>query len=335
MGAMSNRCKVVVTDFVEEPGTLEKEILGEFADVSILHAKGEENLIGKVEDADAIMIYHYVTIMRSTIDRLEKCKLIVRCGVGYDNIDYEYARERGIDVANVPDYGSEEVADSAIGMALALSRGFHFLNNRLRDDREAPWSYELAKPLNRLRGETFGIIGVGRIGTATALRAKALGMRVAYYDPYSPDGRDKALGIHRVEDPDELLGQSRILSLHCPATEETNNMIDDRALSLMPEGSFLVNTARGTVTNGEAIAKALKSGKLAGAAIDVLPQEPPTEDMPLLQAWRDPSHPAHHRLILNPHAAFYSEEGIDDMRIKGSQNCLRALKKLPPRNVVN
>ena len=169
LGAMSNRCKVVVTDFVEEPGTLEKEILGEFADVSILHAKGEENLVGKVEDADAIMIYHYVTIMRSTIDRLEKCKLIVRCGVGYDNIDYEYARERGIDVANVPDYGSEEVADSAIGMALALSRGFHFLNNRLRDDREAPWSYELAKPLNRLRGETFGIIGVGRIGTATAL----------------------------------------------------------------------------------------------------------------------------------------------------------------------
>ena len=116
--------------------------------------------------------------MRSTIDRLEKCKLIVRCGVGYDNIDHEYARERGIDVANVPDYGSEEVADSAIGMALALSRGFHFLNNRLRDDREAPWSYELAKPLNRLRGETFGIMGVGRIGTATALRAKALGMRV-------------------------------------------------------------------------------------------------------------------------------------------------------------
>ncbi|MFP6893404.1 MAG: NAD(P)-dependent oxidoreductase, partial [Opitutales bacterium] len=109
----------------------------------------------------------------------------------------------------------------------------------------------------------------------------------------------------------------------------------DRALSLMPEGSFLINTARGTVTDGEAIAKALQSGKLAGAAIDVLPQEPPTEDTPLLQAWRDPKHPAHHRLILNPHAAFYSEEGIDDMRIKGSDNCLRVLKGLPPRNVVN
>ncbi len=332
---MSNPFKVVVTDFVEEPASFEREILSDIAEVKTLQAIGEENLAGKVEDADAIMLYHYVTITRPTIERLTNCRLIVRCGVGYDNIDYVFARERGIDVANVPDYGSEEVADSAIGMALALTRGFHFLNNRLRDDTSAPWSYELAKPLQRLRGETFGIVGVGRIGTATALRAKALGMRVAYYDPYAPDGRDKALGIHRVEDLDDLLRQSRVLSLHCPGTDETKNLIDGRALSLMPEGSFLVNTARGTVTDGEAIAKALQSGKLAGAAIDVLPQEPPSEDTPLLQAWRDPKHPAHHRLILNPHAAFYSEEGIDDMRIKGSNNCLRVLKGLPARNVVN
>ena len=332
---MSNPFKVVVTDFVEEPASFEREILGDIAEVKTLQAIGEEHLVGKVENADAIMLYHYVTITRPTIERLTNCRLIVRCGVGYDNIDHVFARERGIDVANVPDYGSEEVADSAIGMALALARGFHFLNNRLRDDSGAPWSYEPAKPLRRLREETFGIVGVGRIGTATALRAKALGMKVAYYDPYAPDGRDKALGIRRMEDLDDLLRQARVLSLHCPGTDETKNLIDDRALSLMPEGSFLVNTARGTVTDGEAIAKALQSGKLAGAAIDVLPQEPPTEDTPLLQAWRDPKHPAHHRLILNPHAAFYSEEGIDDMRIKGSDNCLRVLKGLPARNVVN
>ena len=332
---MSKGFKVVVTDFVEEPATFEREILGKHAEVETLQAMGEENLVGKVEDADAIMIYHYVTITRPTIERLEKCRLIVRCGVGYDNIDYRFARERGIDVANVPDYGSEEVADSAIGMALALARGFHFLNNRLRDDPVAPWSYELTKPLRRLRGETFGIVGVGRIGTATALRAKALGMEVAYHDPYAPDGRDRSLGIRRVEELDDLLRQSHILSLHCPGTEETTNLIDEQALSLMPEGSYLVNTARGIVTDGDAVANALESGNLAGAAIDVLPQEPPAEDTPLLQAWRDPDHPAHHRLILNPHAAFYSEEGIDDMRIKGSNNCLRVLKGLPPRNLVN
>lgn len=332
---MSERFKVVVTDFVEGPGSFEKEILGDVADVHVLNVKGEGNLVGKVEDADAIMIYHYVTITRPTIERLEKCRLIVRCGVGYDNVDFRFARERGIDVANVPDYGSEEVADSAIGMALALARGFHYMNARLRDDPDAPWSYELVKPTRRLRGRTFGIVGVGRIGTATALRAKSLGMEVAYYDPYAPDGRDKALGIRRVEDFDELLRQSHVLSLHCPSTEETNRMIDARALSLLPEGAFLVNTARGVVTDGGAVADALASGRLGGAAIDVLPQEPPPADLPLLQAWRDPSHPAHHRLILNPHAAFYSEEGIDDMRVKGSQNCRRVLEGLPARNLVN
>ena len=332
---MSDRFKVVVTDFVEEPADFEREILGGIADVEILRAIGEENLKGKIEDADAIMIYHYVTIMRPTIERLEKCRLIVRCGVGYDNIDRLFAREKGIDVANVPDYGTEEVADSAIGMALSLARGFHFMNKRLQDDRKAAWSYELAKPLRRLHGETFGIVGMGRIGTATALRAKALGMEVAYHDPYAPDGRDKSLGIRRVEELDELLRQSRILSLHCPGAKETNKLIDERALSLMPEGSYLVNTARGSVTDGEAVARALHDGKLAGAAIDVLPEEPPSEDLPLLKAWRDPNHPAHQRLILNPHAAFYSEDGIDDMRVKGSKNCLRVLKGLPPRNLVN
>lgn len=332
---MSLRFKVVVTDFVEPPATFEEEILGEIADVHILNVKGEVNLVGKVEDADAIMIYHYVTIKRPTIERLEKCRLIVRCGVGYDNVDFRFARERGIDVANVPDYGSEEVADSAIGMALALARGFHYMNARLRDDRDAPWSYELVKPTRRLRGRTFGIVGAGRIGTATALRAKALGMEVAYYDPYAPDGRDKALGIRRVEDFDDLLRQAHVLSLHCPSSEETDQMIDARALSLLPEGAFLVNTARGSITDGSAVADALASGRLGGAAIDVLPQEPPPSDLPLLEVWRDSGHPAHHRLILNPHAAFYSEEGIEDMRIKGSQNCLRVLQGLPARNLVN
>ena len=118
---MSNPFKVVVTDFVEEPASFEREILGDIAEVKTLQAMGEENLAGKVEDADAIMLYHYVTITRPTIERLTNCRLIVRCGVGYDNIDHVFARERGIDVANVPDYGSEEVADSAIGMALALA----------------------------------------------------------------------------------------------------------------------------------------------------------------------------------------------------------------------
>ena len=249
-------------------------------------------------------------------------------------MDRAFARERGIDVATVPDYGSEEVADSAIGMALSLCRGIHLMNSRLRAG-QGEWTYEQTVPLARLKGRVFGVIGLGRIGSAAALRAKALGMDVVFYDPLKPDGYDKALGIRRVETLDELLRQSLIVSLHCPLTDETRASIDAEAIAKMPAGSYLVNTARGAVVDTAAVPDALASGHLAGAAIDVLPTEPPPADDPLISAWRDPNHEAHHRLIVNPHAAFYSEEGLLDIRTKSAGACLRALTGQPLRNVVN
>jgi D-3-phosphoglycerate dehydrogenase/C-terminal binding protein len=191
------------------------------------------------------------------------------------------------------------------------------------------------EPIYRLRGRVFAVVGLGRIGTATALRAKALGMDVAFYDPYKQDGYDKALGVRRVEKLDDLLRQAFVVSVHCPLTPETKHIIDSRALALMPDGSFLVNTARGGTVDATAIPAAIRSGKLAGAAIDVLPQEPPPDDHPLLVAWRDPADLCHDRVILNPHSAFYSEEGLLDMRVKGAQACRRALLGDVLRNVVN
>jgi D-3-phosphoglycerate dehydrogenase/C-terminal binding protein len=328
------RPRVVVTDFIREPLDQERQVLGDAADVVALDATSEEELIGRIEDADAIMLYHALSITRATIERLEHCRLIVRCGVGYDNVDCTAARERGIPVANVPDYGSEEVADSALGLMLALTRGIHLYNQRLLRG-SGPWSYEQARPLRRLRGRTLGLVGIGRIGTATALRAKPLGLNVLFYDPYVPDGTDKALGVRRCDSLRALLEQSDIVSLHCPLSEETRRLINRESLLWMQPGAYLVNTARGGVVDPAAVLEALVAGRLAGAALDVLPTEPPAENDPLLVAWRDPTHPAHDRLILNPHAAFYSEEGLDEMRIKGSQNCLRVLRGQPPRNVVN
>lgn len=331
---MSQRAKVVIADFIAGPLEMERRILGEVAEIVALDASSEDELQGKIEDADAVMMYHTVSITEKTINRLKHCKLIVRCGVGYDNVDWKAARGRGIAVANVPDYGTEEVADSAIGMALALTRGIHLFNSRLRDG-VGDWMYTQAQPVWRLRGRVFGIIGLGRIGTAAALRAQALGMDVAFYDPFVPDGRDKSLGVRRVETLEALLAEAHVVSMHCPLTAETHHMLNAKSIAKMRRGTFLVNTARGAVVDATAIPAAIASGQLAGAAIDVLEHEPPPDDHPLLVAWRDPQHPAYHRLIVNPHAAFYSEEGLQDMRAKGTEACRRALLGLPLRNVVN
>jgi D-3-phosphoglycerate dehydrogenase/C-terminal binding protein len=331
---MNRRHKVVITDFISDGLQPERRILGDLADVVALDAHGEDELVGRIEDADAIMVYHFISLTAQTIERLGGCKLIVRCGVGYDNVDYALARRRGIPVANVPDYGTAEVADSAIALTLALTRGVGYLNSRLRAGL-GPWTYTQAAPLRRLTGRVFAVIGLGRIGTATALRAKALGMDVVFYDPYKPDGFDKALGIRRSETLDDLLAQAWVLSIHCPLTAETRHMVDARALGAMPAGAFLVNTARGAVVDTAAIPSAIAAGRLAGAGIDVLEHEPPADDDALVSAWRDPAQPAHHRVLINPHTAFYSEEGLMDMRVKGSEACRRALCGQPLRNVVN
>lgn len=331
---MSSRFHVVIADFITDDLAPERRILGDIADVTALDASSEQDLAGRADAADAIMLYHNLALTQTTIARLTQCKLIVRCGVGFDNVDRVRARERGIPVVNVPDYGTEEVADSAIGMMLALTRGIHQLNARLQRQL-GPWSYAQVTPIHRLRGRVCGLIGLGRIGTAAAIRAKALGLDVAFYDPYAPDGSDKAIGIRQVETREELLQQSFIVSLHCPLTEDTRHIVDAHALAMMPRGAFLINTARGACVESEAIPAAIRSGQLAGAGIDVLPEEPPANDHPLLQAWRDPTDPCFDRVILNPHSAFYSEEGLLDMRIKGAQAVRRALLGQTHRNIVN
>ena len=328
------RWKVVITDLIVEPLHHERRVLQDVADVVALDASSEKDLVGKIEDADAIMVYHYFHLTKQTIDRLTKCRVIVRPGVGYDGVDIAAARERGIPVCNVPDYGTEEVADSALGMAICLARGSHFLNSRLKRGI-GHWNVDQAQPIARLRGRRFGIVGCGRIGAAAAQRAKAFGFDVAFFDPYQSDGLDKSLGISRIESLQELLETSYIVSVHCPLTADTRGMIDGKAIDRMPQGSYLINTARGGIVDTHAVIAALESGKLAGAGIDVLEAEPPPADSPIIKAWRDPNHPAHDRLLLNPHTAFHCEEGCAEFRTKGALEILRAYHGEALRNVVN
>jgi C-terminal binding protein len=329
-----SRFLVAITDFITGSLAPEEKILGDIADIVALNGFHENEIVDRLENADAMMVWHNLSITRPTLERLKHCKLIVRCGVGIDNVDYKFARTRGITMCNVPDYGTEDVADSAIGMALSLTRGIHRQNSQLQAGL-GEWTYTQAAPLQRLRGKVFAIVGFGRIGTAVALRAKALGMDVVFYDPLLPDGNDKSIGVRRAETLEELLRQAYIVSCHCPLTDESRHCINAQSLAWLPKGSYLVNTSRGAVVDTSAIPDAIASGQLAGAGLDVLPQEPPAEDDPVIRAWRDPNHPAHHRLIVTPHAAFYTEQGFNDMRTKGASAIRRALTGQRLRNVVN
>lgn len=330
---MADLPRVVIPNPVRDDVSHEKEVLDGTARLDVVRAADEDELVQRAAGAAGILLWHNTRMTGRSLSRLPGCRIIVRMGVGFDNVDLDAAAEHGIAVANVPDYGTEDVADSAVGMAVSLLRGIHLQSSRMRGGEA--WSLRLGAPLGRVRGRVFGIVGIGRIGTASARRAAAFGMDVVFHDPYVPAGTDKALGVRRVETLDELLAAADVLSLHCPATDETRGLIGAAALAKMRPGRFLVNTARGEIVDPDAVAAALERGHLAGAGLDVLPVEPPGEAERLLRAWRDPSHPAHHRLILTPHTAFYTEEGLVELRRKGADACRRALRGLPVPSQVN
>jgi D-3-phosphoglycerate dehydrogenase/C-terminal binding protein len=160
-------------------------------------------------------------------------------------------------------------------------------------------------------------------------------MDVVFYDPYREDGYDKALGIRRAATLEELFRQAHVLSFHCPLTPETRQMLNAETLAWLPPGSFVINTARGPVVDTALLPAAVQNGHLQGVGLDVLPDEPPRADDPLLQAWRDPAHAAYERIIINPHAAFYCEQGLREMRVKAATACRLALLDQPLRNIVN
>jgi phosphoglycerate dehydrogenase-like enzyme len=276
-----------------------------------------------------------VRVDGALLDRMPRLRVVTRCGVGYDNIDVEAAGRRGIAVLNVPDYGTMDIADHAIALALAFLRGVPFYTSALHEDPVGNWTFAAAPTVRRLATLAFAVFGLGRIGTAAALRAKALGMRVLFYDPYRPTGTELALGIERRERLEDLLAEADVLSIHAPLTPETRGLIDEAALAALKPGAILINTARGPIVDPLAVLEALRSGRLGGAALDVLPEEPPSPDHPLVRAWREPGSPLRHRLILTPHAAWYTPSGVADLRRKSAAATRAFLETGRSRDLVN
>ena len=323
--------RVLITDSIEPPPTLEQEILKGLAEVVCLKITPENPLDKSVGEADGLIVYHECSVTATTIANMPKCRAIVRGGVGFDNIDIAAAVARGIPVCNIPDYGVDEVADHAIGLLLALNRGIVRSDRRLRHSLQ-PWDRRAIEPVSRLADRTLGVVGCGRIGSATVRRAQALKLRVLVYDPYMRPGMEKALDVERV-DWATLLDQSDFVSIHTPLTEETRHLIDDEALSRMRPGCMVINTSRGAVVDTDAVARALRAGTLAGAAIDVLSQEPPTKSSELIQLWQDRSIDVN--LIVTPHVAYYSTAAITEIRRKGAEEIRRILLGEKPLNCVN
>jgi C-terminal binding protein len=312
--------RVYITDYISDP-TVEREILG-------------DALADRISpDVEVLLVWHE-RIDEAYVEPLPRLRGVVRYGVGYDSLDLECLARRGIVACNTPDYGTEEVADTAVAMILNISRGVSRYDAMARGLGDSGWQENVLSPLKRASETTVGVIGAGRIGGSVVLRANALRFRTVIYDPYRERGYEKLLGAARVDSLAELLAVSDIVSVHTPLTAETAGMIDEAFIGAMKPGASFVNTARGPIVRDlEVFHGPLRRGRLGSVALDVLPEEPPRES-PLLTAWRRRESWLDGRLMINPHTGFYSTAAFPEMRAKAARNALRILAGEAPHNVL-
>jgi len=317
----SGRFKVVITDSYHPTLEAEREELQK-VDVDLIleqcKDKPLDEIIAITRDADAIMVQH-ASITRKVIEHLEKCRIIARYGVGFDNVDIAAATECGIMVSNVPDYCIDEVSSHAIALLMACSRKICLLDNSIKSGQ---WTYRIAEPIPKLMGQTLGIVGLGRIGSAAAKKGLGLGMKVQAYDPYVSE---TDLDVSFV-DFDVLLRTSDFISLHPPLTDETRQMMGQDEFKKMKNGAFLINTARGPIVDGKALYEALKTEEIAGAGLDVMEDEPPSQDDPLLKL---------DNFTITPHIAWYSVDSQELLQRETARAVVAVLNGGKPRSLVN
>jgi D-3-phosphoglycerate dehydrogenase / 2-oxoglutarate reductase len=290
------------------------------ADLQLAKQPTPPEIMNVARDADALLVT-YAKITADMIAQMKKVRIISRFGIGVDNVDLAAATAAGIVVTKVPDYCIDEVSDHAMALLLSLVRKIPASSARAHAGR---WEMPAVVPIHRLRGTVLGLVGFGRIPQLVAPKAKAFGLRVVTFDPYVPQTVLDQAGVERVEFAD-LLKVSDYISIHTPLLPETHHLFSTDAFSKMKPGSVIVNTSRGPVVDEAALAAALDAKQLAGAALDVLEQEPPTSS-PLFG--RD-------NVILTPHTSFYSVEALEELQTKAAEEVVRVLSGQAPRNPVN
>ncbi|GIV76896.1 MAG: 2-ketogluconate reductase [Litorilinea sp.] len=316
------RYQVLVTDYAWPSLAIEREILAQVDAALLVAAQGDDaELLRLAPQADAILTC-WRPIPPAVLDAAPRCRVVSRYGIGLDNIPVDHATRLGIVVTNVPDFCLDEVSDHTMALLLACARR---IVPFARATRAGIWDLQAGRPMPRLRGQVLGLVGYGHIAQAVVPKARSFGLEILAYTPRLPADALAPWG-QATNDLDELLSRADYVSLHVPLTPETRHLIDERALRRMKPSAYLINTARGAVVDEAALYRALTEGWIAGAALDVLSQEPPPPDHPLLSL---------DNVIISPHAAFYSEAAIQDLERRAAVHVAQALRGERPAHVVN
>jgi D-3-phosphoglycerate dehydrogenase / 2-oxoglutarate reductase len=313
--------KVAVADSVFPTLDPAKEVLKTIgAELELASEPKPEAIMTIAADADAVLVT-YAKITAEMIARMPKVRIISRFGIGVDNVDIPAATAAGIVVTKVPDYCIDEVSDHTMALLLAVVRKIPFINARVH---AGEWKMPEVVPIGRLRGSTIGLVGFGRIPQLVVPKAQAFGMKVVAYDPFVPKEVFEKLGVEQV-DFDRLLSVSDYVSIHSPLVPETKGLFNADAFRKMKKTAYLVNTARGPIIDEAALAAALDAKEIAGAALDVMAQEPPGSS-PLF---------GRSNVVITPHTSFYSTEALVDLQTKATQEVVAVLSGQAPRNPVN
>lgn len=314
--------KIGILNKITNPD-IEKSAIPNDVEIVCLKVNNETELSHELSTFDSVIISYRFKLSRATIDKLVNCKSIVCSCVGFDNVDYLYAAKKGIKVFNVPDYGTNDVADHAMALLLSYARRIVAYDNLLKMDAVGNWNPHLVSSFHRISEKQIGIIGLGRIGTAVALRAKAFGMSVSFYDPYKPNGYDKTFQFFKTESLIELIEDSDILTIHTPLNSETEGMINWNIIKHAKKSPIIINTARGKIVNTSCICRALKEDIIDAFLTDVLEVEPPKEKEELILMQKQQRFA--NRIIITPHAASYAEESQYEMRYKAVRHAYMSI----------
>ncbi len=319
---MNSPFKVFVTDFVWPSLEVELSVLKPVgAYLEWLPEYTEESLLECVATADAILTC-WNQVPKAALYAAANCRVVGRYGIGLDNIPVDLATELGILVTNVPQFCQDELSDQVMAFILCHARQISVLNERIK---AGEWDRDTEPPMRRLRGQTLGLVGFGNTAKVLVSKAAAFGMRILAYTPRLRH-QDLLPGVELASTLQDLLKQADYVSLHAPLTRESWQIIDAAALSCMKPTAFLINTARGGLVDESALMEALDSKCIAGAGLDVLVSEPPTDPIP----WRD-----HPNVLMTPHSAFLSAESLQELAFKGATNVAQVLSGLRPANLVN